>query len=139
MTSLVYLAVFLAVIGTDQLSKRWAVRALPAVGPGMAAPSFGWTLTESPAFERLGGGRAALVWLLAGACGAALCLSAPGGAVAALGGVAAWAAAASNLTEWLRRGAVVDWLRLWPRSMTNFADAVLIVGTAQLLAWVIAA
>jgi len=133
----VYVAVFVVVIGVDQLSKRLAIRRLSAVGFG--DPGLDWTLTRSPAFERLGGTGAALLWLLAGAAGIALCLEAPRGSVAAIGGVAAWGAAASNLGEWWRRGVVVDWVRLWPRSLTNLADVVLIVGTAQLLLWVVAA
>jgi lipoprotein signal peptidase len=138
MTPWNYLAVFVAVITADQLSKCWAIRVLPAVGGGWVAPGLAWTRTPSRAFERLGGRGATLVWLLAGAGGAGLCLEAPRGGIAALGGVAAWAAAASNLGEWWRRGAVVDWLRLWPRSLTNLADAVLILGSAQLAAWVAA-
>jgi lipoprotein signal peptidase len=135
----VYLMVFVVVIGADQLSKQWAIRRLSAVGVAGARLGFGWILTRSPAFEWLGGTGAALLWLIAGAAGAALCLVAPGGAVAAIGGIAAWGAAASNLGEWWRRGTVVDWVRLWPRSLTNLADAVLIVGTAQLVFWVVAA
>jgi lipoprotein signal peptidase len=131
-----YLAVFAAVIAADQLSKRWAIRLLPAAERGWAAPGLAWSRTPSPAFELLGGRGAGLVWLLAGTGGAALCLAVPQGAVAALGGVAAWAAAGSNLAEWWRRGAVVDWVQLWPNSLTNVADAVLILGTAQLIVWV---
>lgn len=126
-----YLGVFAAVVIVDQLSKRWAMRALPDVdGPGATA-RVTWTRSTSRSLERLGHRGAILLWLLSGAGGAALCLGARGGAVAALGGVAAWAAAASNLGEWRRRGVVVDWLRLWPRSSTNLADAVLILGSAQ--------
>ena len=55
-----------------------------------------------------------------------------------LGGIAAWAAAASNLAEWWRHGAVVDWMPLWPRSVTNIADVVLILGSAQLAVWIAA-
>jgi lipoprotein signal peptidase len=138
MSPLIYLTVFVAVIAADQLSKRWAVRALPAVPAGAAVPGLGLARSRSPALDRLGGRGAALIWLLAGACGAALCLKAPGGGVAALGGVVAWAAAASNLGEWARGGGVVDWVRLWPRSLTNLADAALIVGSAQLAIWVAA-
>jgi lipoprotein signal peptidase len=134
-----YLAVFAAVIAADQLSKRWAIGLLPAAEPGWAAPGLAWSRTPSPAFERLGGRGAGLVWLLAGTGGAALCLAVPQGAVAALGGVAAWAAAGSNLAEWWRRGAVVDWVRLWPNSLTNLADAVLLAGTAQLIVWMMVA
>jgi len=135
----VYLTTFVVVIGADQLSKRWAIRELPAVRCAGAGVGVGWTLTRSPAFESLGGLGATLLWLLAGAAGAAICLVAPGGAGAAVGGIAAWGAAASNLGECWRRGGVVDWVRLWPRSLTNLADAVLIVGTAQLILWTAAA
>jgi len=134
----VYVFIFLVVIGADQLSKRWAMRRLSTVAFAGAEFGFGWTLTRSPALEWLGGTGAVVLWLLAGAAGAALCLLAPGGAVAAIGGIAAWGAAASNLGEWWRRGTVVDWVRLWPRSLTNVADVVLIVGTAQLFVWIIA-
>jgi lipoprotein signal peptidase len=129
----IYLVLFVAVITADQLSKQWAIRALPTAGHDVAEPRFGWTQTPSPPLERLGGRLAAFVWLIAGAGGAALCVTAPEGAAAGLGGIAAWAAAASNLGEWWRRGCVVDWMRLWPRSHTNLADLVLIAGTTQLL------
>lgn len=135
MTFWIYVAVFMSVVTTDQISKRWAMRALPIAALSGAAPGFAWSLTRSRSFERLGTTRAVLVWVLAGACGASLCLAVPGGGGAALGGVAAWAAAASNLIEWSRHGVVVDWLRLWPRSLTNLADAVLILGSVQLLIW----
>jgi lipoprotein signal peptidase len=110
------------VIAADQLSKQWAIRSLSA-------------LTRSPPLVALGGGPAIGVWMLTGAAGAWLCVTTPGGGTAALGAVAAWAAAASNLGEWLVRGRVIDWLRLWPRSLTNLADAALIVGAAQLTIW----
>jgi lipoprotein signal peptidase len=118
----VYLVLFVSVIAADQLSKQWAIRSLSA-------------LTRSPPLVGLGGVPAIAVWLLAGAAGAWLCTTTPGGGIAALGGVAAWAAAGSNLGEWLVRGRVIDWLRLWPRSLTNLADAALIVGAAQLTIW----
>jgi lipoprotein signal peptidase len=129
----VYLVLFVAVLTADQLSKRWAIRALPTVRQDAAEPRFGWTRTPSLALERLGRRPAALAWLLAGACGAAICLATPAGSTAALGATAAWAAAGSNLGEWWRRGSVIDWVRLWPRSHTNLADLVLIAGTTQLL------
>lgn len=132
----IYLTIFVVVIGADQLSKQWAIRKLPAVGFADAGLGVDSTLTRSPAFESLGGIGAALLWLLAGGAGTALCLVSPGGAGAAVGGIAAWGAAASNLGECWSRGGVVDWVRLWPRSLTNLADAVLIVGTAQLVLWV---
>ena len=132
-----YLGVFGGIIAVDQLSKRWAMHALPVANVGAAA-GMTWTLTTSRALERLGRPAAALLWLLVGAGGAALCLGSGEGGLAALGGIAAWAAAASNLGEWWRRGAVVDWLPLWPRSVTNVADAVLILGSAQLAVWIAA-
>jgi lipoprotein signal peptidase len=129
-----YLALFAGVIAVDQLSKNWAVRALPVAG----APGGGGTAalmrTRAGSYERLGRRGAVAIWLLAGGAGAALCLSADGGAAAAIGGVAAWAGAASNLGEWWRHGGVVDWVRLWPRSLTNIADVALILGSAQLAA-----
>jgi hypothetical protein len=132
----VYLGVFAGVIAVDQLSKRWAVRALPSgdlVGSKVVSA---WTRTTPPAFERLGRWGALMLWLLAGAAGAALCLEASRGAAAAVGGIAAWAAAASNIGESWTRGGAVDWLRLWPRSVSNVADAVLILGSAQLTIWI---
>lgn len=131
MGSGIYLVVFAVVLVADQLSKRWAVRALPVADS--AGQRLAWTLTRCRSFERLGGRRVALIWAVAGTGGAALCLAASPRGVAAIGGVAAWAAAASNMVEWWQRGAVVDWIRLWPRSLTNLADAVLIVGTALLI------
>jgi lipoprotein signal peptidase len=139
MTLLVYLVLFVSVITADQLSKQWAIRALPAIRPGQSDSGSGWTRAPSRPLEELGGVGATVAWLIAGAGGAALCLAIPGGAYAALGGVAAWAAAASNLGEWLLRGNVVDWLPLWPRSLTNLADAALILGAAQLPIWVVLA
>ncbi len=92
-----YLAVFATVVATDQFSKRWAIRMLLAAsGPVDASGGFTWTLTRCRSFERLGSHRAALIWVVVGAAGGALCLATPGGDVAALGGVAAWAAAASR-------------------------------------------
>ena len=131
-----YFAVFVAVVLADQLSKRWAVRELPALGAAGPGGGLAWTLSPCEPFRRLGAAGAASAWLLAGAAGSALCLTVPGGEVAALGGVAAWAAGASNLGEWWRRGAVVDWLRLWPRTQVNLADAALILGSSQLLVWI---
>jgi lipoprotein signal peptidase len=138
MSLALYFGVFAGVIALDQLSKRWAMRALPVADAAGAASSVGWTRTTSRAFDRLGRGGAALLWLLVGAGGAALCIGSGAGMVAALSGIAAWAAAASNLGEWWRRGAVVDWLQLWPRSVSNFADAVLILGSVQLAVWIAA-
>jgi lipoprotein signal peptidase len=129
----VYLVLFVSVIAADQLSKGWATRVMP--GADAAAPAIGRALTWSRA-EGLGAGVAIVVWLLAGVAGAWLCATTTGGAGAALGGIAAWAAAASNLGEWLLRGQVVDWLRLWPGSSTNLADVALLVGAAQLTIWV---
>jgi lipoprotein signal peptidase len=136
MSPALYLGVFAGVIAIDQLSKHCAMRALPVADGAGAAAGAAWTDTTAVTFERLGRPAAAILWLLVGAGGAALCLGSAGGAVAALGGTAAWAGAASNLGEWWRRGAVVDWLHLWPRSVTNVADAVLILGSAQLAVWI---
>jgi lipoprotein signal peptidase len=132
-----YLGVFGGIIAADQLSKRWAMRALPVADVGAAA-RITWTRTTCRALERLGRPAAALLWLLVGGGGVALCLGAGEGGLAALGGIAAWAAAASNLGEWWRHGAVVDWMPLWPRSVTNIADVVLILGSAQLAVWIAA-
>jgi lipoprotein signal peptidase len=128
----VYFVLFVSVIAADQLSKGWATRVTAAAEA--ATPAIGRALTRSR-LEGLGVGIAIVVWLVVGGAGAWLCATTSGGASAALGGIAAWAAAASNLGEWLVRGQVVDWLRVWPRSSTNFADVVLIAGAAQLMIW----
>src|SRR5262245_30408472 len=98
MTPWIYLVLFAAVILADQLSKRWALQALHPVEPSDGR-ALGWARTSSPPLERIGRGRACAIWLLAGAAGAVLCATTPGGAIAALGGVTAWAAAGSNLGE----------------------------------------
>jgi lipoprotein signal peptidase len=133
-----YGGLFVAVVALDQLSKRWAVRTLPIADGPVPWTGLAWTRTTSPALERLGHRGAISLWLLVGAAGGALCLASGGGGVGALGGVAAWAAGASNIGDWWRRGAVVDWVRLWPRSLANIADAVLILGSAQLVVWIAA-
>lgn len=124
-----YVALFASVVVVDQLSKRWAIRSLPFAGAADPTAGPAWTRSAPSAFSLLGARLAVLLWLACGAAGGTLCLVAGGGRPAAFGGIAAWAAAASNLGEWRRDGAVVDWLRLWPRSTTNIADAVLVAGS----------
>jgi lipoprotein signal peptidase len=124
-----YFALFATVVVVDQLSKQWAIRSLPFAGAVDPTVGSAWTRSAPRSLKLLGVRRAVLLWLSCGAAGAALCLAAGAGHAAALGGIAAWAAAASNLGEWRRDGGVVDWLRLWPRSTTNVADAVLIAGS----------
>jgi hypothetical protein len=125
LTAALCVAVFAAVVAVDRLTKDWALRSLPAGYPGMGKAS--WS-RSAPPLGALGPRGAITAWLGVGALGAVAWADLGGGLAAALGGVAAWAAAASNLDEWRRRGAVVDWVRLWPRSTTNLADATLIAG-----------
>ena len=95
---------------------------------------FGCRWNSAPPLARLGPGEAVVVWMAVGIGIALLVHSHSSVPVwAGVGGIVAWGAALSNLSDFLRRGAVLDFMLVWPRTRGNLADLGLVAGLAVLL------
>jgi lipoprotein signal peptidase len=123
-------AVLCLVIMVDQGAKALASTALPPVSGRAARPRLAWRLNRECTLARIGGPLALALWFVAGVGLAVVAPELP--AWATIGGAAAWGGALSNAIDVLRRGAVVDFVMLWPRTRGNFADLALVLGAGTL-------
>src|SRR5581483_1597600 len=126
------LSVVAAVWLADRLTKALALDCLPRRGGDIRILRLSINRRLAP-----GRGRSALglgaIWIGAVACAALALAVSPAlraQPIAIAGIAAALAGAASNLVDWLRRGAIVDFIAVgrWPAF--NLADAAIVTGGA---------
>lgn len=124
----------------DQVTKAVAARVFPMVsGLSETRPLFGCRWNSAPPVARLGKGRAAGVWVGAGAAFGLFVHDQPHLPWwAGIGAIVAWGGALSNFADFVRWGAVLDFMLIWPRTRGNFADLAVVGGLAVLLIGLIA-
>lgn len=116
----------LVIASADQLAK-WLARRT------RAAAAHGWRLDPAPRFAALGCNRLIVLWLALLPVVGVVAIAARPPEWAGLAGVSAWAAAGSNLFDFVRLGGVIDHLKVLPDTLGNLADVVLVLGTSVLL------
>jgi hypothetical protein len=125
-----------AVVLADQGTKFFARRRLPR-DAGASARRLAWREVRPRWLEQVGpAGAAALLILGAGAV--AVGSAGPLQTWAVAGAAAALGAAASNLFDFARRGAVVDFIWLPPDARWNLADLAIVGGVAVVVGGVAA-
>jgi lipoprotein signal peptidase len=122
----------LVVVIADQCAKALATRLLPPVDGHAARPRFAWRLNGDCTVARVG--VPLTLTLLLSAASVLIVVSPSLPALATVGGMAAVGGALGNVTDVLRRGAVVDFLILWPHTRGNLADLALVLGAETVLA-----